>query len=410
MLKKTIALITAAFLLLINMSIVALAADDASVSLENPPVRFSLPPGYTIIDTESPQNMATYSIPSHCCFMAIDNSVYPDIITISAVKSDLDNWIGYPENELDNELVSMKKAIRDVSEIFIYSSEIYYHKQSDLPMLYLYYHELKTNLYFTVYATVYDHQTICFTFISDTQSPDDVTEHSSRKMMGNLSFTTLEFYVTKLIPVIVIAAIAIIIIISVAVFHNQNKTSTLPKANSPTSSSPGHDSDTVRKASECLHCGYLGEYTHYCPMCGSKKETDIHVEKETLQTSETLPPTYQASKKARVPTKNNPSPYAGNGMKVLLLIACCLLHGIIITVIESTGIRLGAIPMILLVSVPLGLYWFLCKKWTARQVQKAMNENAKPVLSGDGYICPVCNMTNERMSQCERCGYLPPKE
>ena len=38
-----------------------------------------------------------------------------------------------------------------------------------------------------------------------------------------------------------------------------------------------------------------------------------------------------------------------------------------------------------------------------------MEMGVAPEKVGTGYICPVCKMTMDSMSPCERCGYIPPQ-
>lgn len=80
-------------------------------------------------------------------------------------------------------------------------------------------------------------------------------------------------------------------------------------------------------------------------------------------------------------------------MKVLIWIGCIVLNALITTLLQYAGIRLGAIPAVLLFSAtPLWLANFLCKKWDEHQVDGQM-----------GWL------SANKTRFCRRCGTAIPK-
>ena len=90
-------------------------------------------------------------------------------------------------------------------------------------------------------------------------------------------------------------------------------------------------------------------------------------------------------------------------MKVLIWIGCILAYAIIDSIFRLNGIRLGAIPAVILFSVDMWLARELCRKWDEHKEAKRCLTSDE-YLYPNGYKCGNCGRKGPYAGDCPNCG------
>lgn len=94
-------------------------------------------------------------------------------------------------------------------------------------------------------------------------------------------------------------------------------------------------------------------------------------------------------------------------MKVLIWIACFFVYGIVDTLINYTGMRLGGVPTIILFAITIWIAKSLCSSWDDRNDTKPytyQDKNYDEQRFPNGYKCGKCGRKGPYEGVCPDCG------